>query len=229
MKITSVEQQKSSKGRSAAGRKNPHRYNIFLDGKFAFGADEDTVVKFRLVPGKEIQPPMLDKILFEAEVGKLMGRMYNLLTMRLRSEKEIRDYIRKLNFKKKVKDQEEISSVVIELLIENLKNKGLINDEAFARAWVESRRRSKQKGVNVLKSELFQKGIDREIIEEVTRVGSLESSEEQLAKETLEKKLKIWKNLSALEFRKKATEFLIRRGFNYSIAKEVVDNYLQKE
>lgn len=219
MKITSVEPQK----------KNPHRFNIYLNGQFGFGVDEDTVVKFRLVFGKEISQDDLDKILLESEVGKLMGRMYNLLSVRLRSEKEIRDYIRKLNFKRKVKEQEEIPELVIDLLIQNLKNKGLLNDETFAKAWVESRRRSKQKGVNVLKAELFQKGIDREIIEEVTRVESLESSEEQLAKETLEKKLKIWKNLSALEFRKKATEFLVRRGFNYSIAKEVVDNYLQKE
>ena len=135
-KITLVEPQK----------KNPHRFNIYLDGVFGFGADEDTVVKFRLVPGKVIEPTDLEKILFETEVGKLMGRMYNLFSIRMRSEKEVRDYIRNLSFKRKfrsraksklveqeVKEPEEISQVVVESLIQNLKNKGLLNDEVFAK------------------------------------------------------------------------------------------------
>lgn len=219
MKITSVESQK----------KNSQRFNVFLDGKFGFGADEDTVVKFRLVLGKEISQEDLDKVLFETEVGKLMGRMYNLLNVRLRSEKEIRDYLRNLNFKKKVKDQEEISEVVVDSLIENLKNKELLNDEAFAKAWVESRRRSKKKGINVIKMELFQKGVSREIIEEVVSSQQSVVSEGDLAKEALEKKARVWKNLEKQEFKKKATEFLVRRGFDYSTAKEVVENFLSEE
>ncbi len=42
------------------------------------------------------------------------------------AEKEVRDYIKRLNFKKKIKDQEEISDVVLESLVQNLKNKGLL-------------------------------------------------------------------------------------------------------
>lgn len=219
MKVTLVEPQK----------KNPRRFNIFLDGVFAFGADEDTVVKFRLVVGKEIDPADLDKILLETEIGKLMTRMYLLLNVRARSEKEIRDYLRNLNFKRKVKEQEEISEVVTEGLVQNLKNKGLLNDEEFARSWVESRRRSKQKGKNILKAELFQKGISREIIDEVLGEETEgEKSEEGLATQALEKKARVWKNLPEMEFKKKATEFLVRRGFDYSVAKDVIDNFLQK-
>jgi regulatory protein len=219
MKITQVEPQK----------KNSRRFNIFLDGIFAFGADEDTVVKFRLVVGKEINPSDLDKILLETEIGKLMIRMYGLLNVRVRSEKEIRNYLRNLNFKRKLKDQEKISEVVTEGLIQNLKNKGLLNDEEFAKAWVESRRRSKQKGKNILKAELFQKGISREIVDEVLREEiEGEGSEQDLAKQALEKKAKVWRNLPDLEFRKKATEFLVRRGFDYSIAKDTIDKFLEK-
>lgn len=217
MRVTSVEPQK----------KNPHRYNIFLDGQFAFGADEDTVVKFRLVTGKIIEPSDLDKILLETEIGKFMGRMYNLLAIRMRSEKEIRDYLRNLNFKKKSKDQEQISEVEVELLIQNLKNKGLLNDEAFAKAWIEARRKSKKKGKIALKQELFQKGISTEIINEQLSVIN-EESEKHLAQQALEKKLSVWKNLNKLEFRKKATEFLLRRGFGYGIAIRVIDNLQTK-
>lgn len=231
-KVTSVEPQK----------KNTKRFNIFLDGIFAFGADEDLVVEHRLVPGKIIDQSILEKLLFEAEVGKLMERMYGLFNIRQRSEKEIRDYLKNLLFKRKIthpsgggKEKEEISEQAVELLINKLKQKRLLNDEVFAKAWVEARRRSKNKGKIALKAELYQKGINRDLIEEVLGETNKES-EEILAIKAIEKKMsklfssktRIWKNLSPLEFRKKAYEFLLRRGFEYDVVREVVENILKK-
>lgn len=215
-KVTEVSSQK----------KNPKRYNVFLDGQFAFGADEDLVVNHRLLPGKEVSPADLEKLLFEAEVGKLIERMYRLFNVRARSEKEIRDYLRNLSFKRKLQGDEEISELTVEQLIDRLKKKGLLNDELFAEAWVDARRRSKKKGVKVLQSELMQKGIDREVVEKVLAENQVD--EEKLAKEALEKKLKIWDNLPPLEFKKKASDFLLRRGFAYEIVKGVVDKFLRK-
>ena len=111
MKITQVDQQK----------RNPRRFNVYLDGQFGFGVDEDLIVDRRLIIGKELSPADLEKILFETEVGKLMVRVYTLLNIRLRTEKEIRDYMRALSFKRKVKGDDEISEMVIESLIEKLK------------------------------------------------------------------------------------------------------------
>ena len=45
-------------------QKNPKRFNIFLDGVFAFGADQDLVVNFRLLKGKKIETQDLEKLLF---------------------------------------------------------------------------------------------------------------------------------------------------------------------
>lgn len=217
MKITQVEPQK----------KNPHRFNVFLDGQFAFGADEDLVVEYRLVSGKVIENKDLDKLLFATEVGRLMERMYILWNIRPRSEKEVRDYLRNLSYKRKLKGQAELSPITIESLIEKLKVKGMVQDLTFAYSWVEARRRSKKKGKIALKQELFQKGIDKEIIEEVLSPKSSVISEEQLAKEALEKKLKLWRNLEPMEFKKKAYEFLLRKGFEYSVVKDVVANFLK--
>ncbi len=157
LKVTSVEPQK----------KNPKRFNVCLDGEFAFGADEDLVVNRRLVVGKIIAPEDMEKILFEAEVGKLMEKMYRWFSLRQHSEKEVRDYFRVKNAELRMKKEEERSQVVIDVVIEALKKKGLLNDLEFAKAWVEARRKSKQKGIRAIKAELFQKGIDKEIIEEV--------------------------------------------------------------
>ncbi|MDO8570649.1 MAG: RecX family transcriptional regulator [Candidatus Daviesbacteria bacterium] len=222
-KITSVEPQ----------RNNLHRFNIFLDGVFAFGADEDLVVSERLVPGKDIQPRGLDKLLYEAGMGKLMEKMYGLFSVRMRSEKEVRDWFRIKNHELRIKGMEEKSQMVLDYVIEKLKEKGMLNDLQFAKLWVEGRRRSKQKGINALKSELFQKGIEKEIIEEVlreeSRITNQELSEEQLAVKALEKKMRVWKNLPKPEFKKKAISYLMRQGFDYSKIKKLVENVLQKE
>ena len=221
MKVTQVEPQK----------KNPRRFNVFLDGKFAIGADEDLIVNFRLLPGKEINLEDLEKLLYEAEVGKLMERMYGLFSIRQRSEKEIRDYLKRLSFKRKIKDESEISEVVINQLIERAKQKTLINDIEFARSWVDGRRRSKNLGERALKMELAQKGIAREIVEEVFSSQSSDirqEQEEKLATEALEKRINRWKNLPELEFKKKATDYLLRKGFEYSFVKNVVEKSIKK-
>lgn len=219
-KITSVEPQKILRLRSE------RRFNVYLDGEFVFGADEDLVVEHRLVVGKVLDESDKEKLLFEVEVGKLMERLYRLFNIRPRSEKEVRDYLRNLSFKRKIKDQGEISEQAIELLVNKLNQKGLLNDEQFARSWVESRR--KKKGLRVLKQELFQKGISKEIIEEVISEQVVGYSGQEVAEKLLEKKMRAWKNLPPMEFKKKAFDFLFRRGFEYAQVKNIVENTLRK-
>jgi regulatory protein len=209
MKITSVEPQKN----------HPRRFNIFLDGEFAFGADEDLVVDKRLIKGKEISKEDLAVLLEEAEIGKLMERMYGLLGRRQRSEKEIRDYLKQLSFKRKVKGQEEITGTVAGVLIEKLKRKRLIDDSQFAKDWAESR--LKKKGINAVKSELIKKGINRDILEEVLEKSG--ENQEETARKLLEKKLRLWKGLKEIEFKQKALRFLAGRGFDFDLSKELIE------
>ncbi len=216
-KVTSVEPQKKSASRRTT------RFNVFLDGEFAFGADEDLIVNRRLVIGKIIAPEDMEKILFEAEAGKLMERMYRWFSIRQHSEKEVRDYFRVKSLESRVKGKEQISQLVIDAVIEVLKKKGMINDLEFARAWTEARRKSKQKGIRAIKAELFQKGIDKEIIEEVLNKSfDFAQGEEDLAKQALEKKMKHWKNLGPQDLKRKAFEFLMRKGFEYEVVKAVI-------
>jgi len=231
MKITQVERQK----------KNSKRFNIYLDGKFAFGADEDAVVDNRLIVGKELSQDEFERILFATEVGKLMERMYGLFSVRMRSEKEVRDYLRQLNFKRKLKDKEDLSDTVMDALIERLKKKDLLNDERFAGEWIHARRSSKQKGINAIKSELYQKGIEREIIdrlmdprqreEDVSELDGfgnvIDSSEEGLAMRALEKKVRNPELLLDVKEKQRILGFLMRKGFSYDVARSTIESFLK--
>lgn len=212
-KITSIEPQK----------KNPKRFNVFLDGKFALGADEDLIVDYRLVPGKEIDAQMLERLLQEAEVGKMMEKMYVLFNIRQRSEKEVRNYLRNLSFKRKIKDKGELSSLAIDSVINKLNRKGMLNDMEFARSWVESR--SKKYGPQRIKQELYEKGINKEIIEGLLRGG--DENEVQTATWILEKKLNSWSNLDISKQKQKSYEFLLRRGYQYETVREVIEKIIK--
>lgn len=144
----------------------------------------------------------------------LLQRVYRFLSFRDRSEKEIRDFL-----KSKTDSIDEI--------IAKLKEQELVDDEKFAKAWVESRRRSKNKGAKAIRLELLQKGIDKEIIEQVLSRQLSVVSEEQIAEKALEKKSRIWQNLDRMEFRKKSADFLIRKGFEFEVIKQIVDKFLQ--
>ncbi len=54
-------------------------------------------------------------------------------------------------------------------------------------------------------------------------------SEEELAKQALEKKMRSWKNIDPHKFKQKAYEFLMRRGFEYEVVKNAVEKLGEKE
>ncbi|MBI4038462.1 RecX family transcriptional regulator [Candidatus Daviesbacteria bacterium] len=160
----------------------------------------------------------------ETEAGKLMERMYRLFSIRQRTEKEVRQYFKIKNYRLKILAKEQTSNLVIEQVIKKLKQKKLLNDEEFARNWLDCR--SKKKGKIAIKIELLRKGIDKKIIDDLLEENPVD--EEVAAQHFLEKK-KNWKNLPLIEFKKKAYPFLIRRGFRYELVKSVVEKFLQKQ
>lgn len=76
-------------------QKNKNRVNLFLDNKFAFGLSLNEVVKLGLAVGQELSQKEIEKIAFSSQLEKLYNKTLNLLSYRPRSEKEIRNYLRK--------------------------------------------------------------------------------------------------------------------------------------
>ena len=45
-----------------SSQKRPGRYNIFLDGKYAFSASEQTVAEYVLLKGQELTPEKIAEV-----------------------------------------------------------------------------------------------------------------------------------------------------------------------
>jgi len=115
---------------------------------------------------EELSTEEIKKLVFENEIRKLMEKALHFLSFRPRSGREISDHLRK---KFRVSDFGFRISVdqVIDTVIDRLKRLGYVNDEEFSRWWIEQRQTHNPRGARLIRSELFQKGISQEIIDQV--------------------------------------------------------------
>lgn len=145
------------------------------------------------------------------EFGKFYNKALKFLSYRPRSEKEIKDKL-----KRKKASEEIINKIIL-----RLKKNNFLNDEEFVKWWIEQRANFKPRSLKLIKIELGQKGIDKELIEET--IDHLPSTIDDLesAKKLIEKRLPRYKNLSRDEKFQKVARFLSSKGFSYDIIKEI--------
>jgi len=199
-------------------QKDKSRFNIYLDGKFAFGLDALVIVGENLKTGQEISLEEAQALIAANELQKYMDRVFNFLSYRPRSKKEIIDYLAR----KKVGGETE------KVILQKLTRLNYIDDLAFAKWWLEQRQTFRPEGKRLLKLELKRKGISDEIIAEVLSTGP-ELDSEQLARQVLKKKLARFQKLPYKEAFNKALSLLLRRGFDYETVKGVIEKELKKE
>jgi len=132
-----------------------------------------------------------------------------LLTFRTRSEREMRQRFQLRG----------ASPELIDSTLDRLKAGGLIDDQAFAEAWVESRRRSSPRGDRLLQQELMHKGVARPAID--TALAD-EADEMDLARIAAAKKARALAAEPEAVFVRRLTDFLLRRGFGWEVAAPVV-------
>jgi len=112
--------------------------------------------------------------------------------------------------------------------LDRLRAQRYVDDEAFARYWVEQRARFKPRGDRALRTELVQKGVSRDVIETVLGERAPDADVEQ-AKRALSRPLARWTTLSAPERKRKIHTFLAARGFDYGTIEEVIRASVEEE
>lgn len=204
MEITKIEQQ----------LKNLTRYNIYIDGEFVLGVYDDTLLKYQLRKGDEITAEKLAEIREFDEYNYGKNVAYKFLSYKPRSIKEVKN---KLTYKK-------ISKESVEKIIEHLKKYQFLNDENYAKLYLEQRISSKGMGKSMVTFKMIDKGIDKEMISKVIDENYPEDKQIEAGKKLLEKYLKKkQKIVDKLELKKKCYQYLFSRGFSYSIISQILN------
>lgn len=190
-------------------QRNRERVSVYVDGRFAVGVP--AIVAARLSVGRELSDADLDALRQQGSIEDLYNRALDFLSYRPRSESEIAAYLRRHD----ATDEESAA------IIERLRGAGLLDDEAFARFWVENRERFRPRGARALRYELRRKGLPAEAIDQALEDLDASASAYQAAA----KKARQLTGLERLEFQRKLVEYLARRGFDYGVAKEAAERH----
>jgi regulatory protein len=188
-------------------QKNPQRLNIYLDGEFAFGLA--AIVAAWLKVGQDLDEEKIANLKAADEREVTYQKALHFLSYRPRSSAEVRQNLVKRG----------ISGSLIDEIVNRLQAAGLVNDEAFARAWVENRNSFRPRGKSALRLELRRKGLSDEIVQSVL---DTQVNEETLAFDAARKYARRLAGLEWQEFRQKLGGFLARRGFSYTTLAPVV-------
>lgn len=141
-----------------------------------------------------------------------------LLTGTPRTRQQLADALR----------QRDVPDEAAEELLSRFEEVGLIDDAAFAEAWVESRHRSRGLASRALARELRTKGVESEVIAEAVSQLDLEQ-EERRARELVERKLPATRGLETTKRIRRLSGMLARKGYTQGLAVRVVRQALEAE
>lgn len=141
-----------------------------------------------------------------------------LLTGSPRTRKQLADALRK----------REIPEEVAESVLERFQDVGLIDDQAFANAWVESRHRGRGLARRALAQELRHRGVEAELVTEA--VGLLDpEQEEETAQALVQRRLPGTRGLDRDRRIRRLAGMLARKGYGEGLALKVVRDALAAE
>lgn len=186
--------------------RNKARVNIYIDGEFCLAIDKFVAYKSFLKVGKEISVSELEALALEEERESALKKAIAYVTRYRVTEKKARDYLK----------GKEYSQNVIEETMEKLQKYSFVSDEQYAKDFMASR--LKRKGAKLIKMELSQKGVSKDII------AGLETSaddEKEACKKQAEKYMR--NKEKTRENYAKLFQNLAGKGFDFSVIKTTIE------
>lgn len=184
------------------------RYNVFVDDAFYCALSANLLLESGIGEGDVLKPGQLDPFIDRDDAGKVVTKALTYVSRRPHSEAELRTKLGR-------KDYDE---ALIEDALLRLNQLGYLDDEAFARQWVEER--GQKRGARLLQAELRKKGVADAIIEQVLAADA--SDEVAEARALAEKRLGRLSGHSPAIVRRRLTDYLARRGYSYQVISEAL-------
>ncbi len=191
-----------------------NKYNVFLSNGEVITLDERVITENELLLKKELDKDLYDKVNRESRIYELEDIAIKYISVRLRSIKEIKDYL-----KKKEEDTE-----VIDITIEKLINLGYLDDNRFTKAFIKDKLAFTNMGDYKIKMELERLGVSYEIIEE--NIMSIEENilEEKIKKQ-IDKDIRTNKKYNGTALKNKIYNHLVSAGYSKEKVLKILNSY----
>jgi regulatory protein len=200
-------------------QRNKNRVSVYLDGRYAFSLDYDTLSRAGLHIGDTVTDELREHLLQSDEYARVRDYAYMLLSYRSRTEYELRTRLLDRGFR-----QGSVREV-----LHSLKQSGLVDDRSFAEKWVEDMHARRPMGRLRAETELMKRRIRDDIIRDVCEKAYAEDTEARLGREAPEKKLAALRSYPEEEVKKKLFSFLQRRGFDFGVIHNLMKEFFRDD
>lgn len=189
-------------------------YNIYLSNGEVITLSDKVITDNELLLKKEIDKELYDKLLYDNKIYEYMEIGIKYISVRLRSIKEIRDYLIK-----KGASESESDKATNELI-----RLGYLDDNTFAKAFIKDKLNFTNMGDYKLKKELERLGIDNSIIEE--NLNNIENNiYEERMKKIIEKDIRTNKKYDGIKLKNKIYNHLLSQGYSKERVITIINKY----
>ncbi len=187
--------------------KNKQRVNVYLDGVFAFALADILAATLRV--GQSLSDGEIENLRRREASERAYEQALHFLSYRPRSAEEVNRHLA----------GKQIPPELVAQTVERLLQAGLLDDEAFARFWVENRDSFRPRGNAALRYELRRKGVGEEAINSAVQEVDETDAAYRIA---LNQALRL-QHADRDTFRRRLGGFLTRRGFSYETVRDTVE------
>ena len=191
---------------------NNGQYKIYLSDGTILKINSDVIINNNLLYKKEIDNTLLNKILKENDNANIYNKCVKYISVRLRSKKEIIDYLKKLNIDNNAD------------IIDKLTKNNLINDEVFTKAFIKDKINFTSYGPYRIRQELNKYNIDNEIIDKYIKDIDEEILIGKIDKQ-INKMIKSNRKYSSNILKSKIYNNLYNNGFDKDMIINILNNY----
>ena len=204
------------------------KIHLSLDGEYIATVNADYWFTCGIKSGSEVTPEQLEELLTESARRKMMNKALDLLSLRDYSRRELSDKLVTKAWEKKEQKDMDLGSLKQQAsdICDRLEELGLLNEERFARSYVDELIRRKHLSRSGLKTALIQKGVQRDIIETVLEAVDVDPVEQ--IRELLATKFKN-RDLTDEKQKTRTVNALLRLGYRYNEIHAAMGDQLEDE
>lgn len=191
-----------------------NKYNVYLSNGEVIVLDERVITENELLLKKELSNELYDKVTNENKIYEMMDIAIKYISVRLRSIKEIKDYLNK-----KYEEKE-----LIELAVSKLIKQGYLDDNKFAKAFIKDKFQFTSMGDYKIKMELEHLGVSYDTIENNISIIDDKSLEDKMKKQ-IEKMLRTNKKYTGQILKSKIYTHLVSAGFSKDKVLTILNTY----
>lgn len=204
-----------------AKRSGRNRVEILFDNDKNVALAYEVFLRNQLKLNQEISEEFLSFLFDEDQKYQVKQSALNYLARRQHSKNEIKTKLRQKKFDK----------TLIEQTLNDLEQNNYVDDHSFARLFTDEKVKAKNWGKNKIKSELIKRGVSSKVIADVIEEKFSNDLEIESGLELARKKLKklINRKLDQKKIQTGIYSFLVSRGYDYDLCKQIYAKLFQDE